>query len=384
MFRRRVETLPEQRCCRRATNSVRVPIGSVSARILLIVGPNHRKEKICGSWNNAVQAPGNYALLRRKIPCFGHSRRQNGLRCSHCGISRRVAPRKHGSNEVTGLPLPAAEGCPACQRAAGAEKRAIQEMPESLRSESNGEGTPRKSVCLAHLEGLLYVLSNATAAKRILRQESEAFRRIAENLQRYALKHEGRCSDLISEEEWQAPKQALTLLTSHRNVTIPLRGVDQRRSTIRASAIPGGRCSRPGRGLFRNRKQIPELFGISDGDEQHASSIGRCRSRAGEQGAARSGDPKVASRGEPCCGTRAGECPRGQRAGRCGGGSQTCSSARQGRRDSNAFGGLRDAFVLLFLLLEKSLRKRQLKTLGDNLVTVCTRSNRGRDCHQMP
>src|SRR5208283_1114482 len=50
MFRRRVETLPEQRCCRRPTNLVRVPIGSVSARNLLIVGPNHRKEKICGSW----------------------------------------------------------------------------------------------------------------------------------------------------------------------------------------------------------------------------------------------------------------------------------------------------------------------------------------------
>jgi hypothetical protein len=48
--------------------------------------------------------------------------------------------------------------------------------------------------------------------------ESESFRRIAENLQRYALKHEGRRSDLITEEEWQAPKHALTLLTGHRNV----------------------------------------------------------------------------------------------------------------------------------------------------------------------
>jgi hypothetical protein len=42
--------------------------------------------------------------------------------------------------------------------------------------------------------------------------------RIAENLQRYALRHEGRRSDLITEEEWQAPKQALTMLAGHRNV----------------------------------------------------------------------------------------------------------------------------------------------------------------------
>ncbi len=45
-----------------------------------------------------------------------------------------------------------------------------------------------------------------------------ALHRIAENLQRYALKHEGRRSDLMTEEEWQAPKQALILLTGHRTV----------------------------------------------------------------------------------------------------------------------------------------------------------------------
>jgi hypothetical protein len=44
------------------------------------------------------------------------------------------------------------------------------------------------------------------------------FRRVGENLQRYALRHEGRRSDLITEEEWQAPQQALTLLAGHRNV----------------------------------------------------------------------------------------------------------------------------------------------------------------------
>jgi ribosome biogenesis GTPase A len=125
---------------------------------------------------------------------------------------------KHGSNGVAGPPLPAGESCPACQKAVEAEKTAIREIADALQSESNGEGTSRQSVCLTHLEGLLHGLSNTTAAKRILLQESEAFRRIAENLQRYALKHEGRRSDLISEEEWQAPKQALTLLTGHRNV----------------------------------------------------------------------------------------------------------------------------------------------------------------------
>jgi ribosome biogenesis GTPase A len=125
---------------------------------------------------------------------------------------------KHGSNGVTGPPLPASESCPACQKAVATEKTAIEEITESLRSESHGEGASRTRVCLTHLDDVLHVLPNPAIAGRLVLRESDAFRRVAENLQRYALKHEGRRSDLITEEEWQAPKQALTLLTGHRKV----------------------------------------------------------------------------------------------------------------------------------------------------------------------
>ncbi len=47
MFRQRVKTLPEWHHYRRPTNSVQVFIESSTALILFIVGPNHRKEKIC-------------------------------------------------------------------------------------------------------------------------------------------------------------------------------------------------------------------------------------------------------------------------------------------------------------------------------------------------
>lgn len=127
-------------------------------------------------------------------------------------------PSKHASNGVAGPPLPAAQSCPACQKAVAAEKTAIEEIAESLRSESCGEPASRKRVCLTHLESVLHALPNPAIAEHLLLRESEAFRRVAENLQRYALKHEGRRSDLITEEEWQAPRQALILLAGHRHV----------------------------------------------------------------------------------------------------------------------------------------------------------------------
>lgn len=125
---------------------------------------------------------------------------------------------KRGASGVSGPPLPAAKTCPACQKATAAERSTIQELVAVFESGANGGKMPGKRFCLTHLEEILRALRSTAAGNRLLLRESETFRRVAENLQRYALKHEGRRSDLITEEEWQAPKQALTLLAGHRNV----------------------------------------------------------------------------------------------------------------------------------------------------------------------
>ncbi len=125
---------------------------------------------------------------------------------------------KHGVNGVSSPPLPPAESCPACQKAAAAEQRAIREFAAIFENAADEAEIPGKRFCLTHLEEILRALRSTAAGKRLLLRDSETFRRVAENLQRYALKHEGRRSDLITEEEWQAPKQALMLLAGHRNV----------------------------------------------------------------------------------------------------------------------------------------------------------------------
>ncbi len=125
---------------------------------------------------------------------------------------------KHTNGGVAGPPLPAGETCPACRRVKEAEEIAVREMAEGLETSGDDRSKADKRLCLIHLENVVLALHNSSAGKVLLERESETLRRVAENLQRYALKHEGRRSDLITEEEWQAPKQALTLLVGHRNV----------------------------------------------------------------------------------------------------------------------------------------------------------------------
>jgi GTPase SAR1 family protein len=141
------------------------------------------------------------------------------FRCSEdlLTLAEGQAP-KHPSGGVAGPPLPADQTCPACRKAREAGQKSVREIADQLGAGANRNRNADQRFCLTHLEEMLLALRDTSAAKQLLERESETLRRIAENLQRYALRHEGRRSDLITEEEWQAPKQALTLLAGHRNV----------------------------------------------------------------------------------------------------------------------------------------------------------------------
>jgi ribosome biogenesis GTPase A len=125
---------------------------------------------------------------------------------------------KYVLNGVVEPPLPADTTCPACVKAREAEQAAVRDLVRRLESAAEGNQAAEPRFCLTHLEAMLLALRDLSVAKRLLEREGEMLRRIAENLQRYALRHEGRRSDLIAEEEWQAPRQALTLLAGHHSV----------------------------------------------------------------------------------------------------------------------------------------------------------------------
>ena len=106
--------------------------------------------------------------------------------------------------------------CPACKVRGDAEETLIQTIAQRLQGSPDSAGTV--ALCLLHLELLLRHIRDATVRQRLLLREAAVMERTAEDMQRYAIKHDALRRHLVSKEENDAPLLALQLLTGHRNV----------------------------------------------------------------------------------------------------------------------------------------------------------------------
>ena len=108
--------------------------------------------------------------------------------------------------------------CPACALRWTTE----DEMVESIlrragRTMSWGELSP-SALCLPHLQLILQRSDDESLRHGLLSREAAFAERIAEDMQRYAIKHDGIRRALVSDEEVYAPLRALQMLVGHRNV----------------------------------------------------------------------------------------------------------------------------------------------------------------------
>ena len=113
--------------------------------------------------------------------------------------------------------LPGADRCILCEVTANAEKRVIEHIVASLSAETSMD-SDNLSLCLPHLARTLDAISDKELSLPLIRRIDAAFDRAAENMQRYALKHEGLRRELVSDEEWQAPEFGLALTVGDRRV----------------------------------------------------------------------------------------------------------------------------------------------------------------------
>lgn len=74
------------------------------------------------------------------------------------------------------------------------------------------------ALCLPHLELLLRHVHDVPLRQQLLLREAAAMERTAEDMQRYAIKHDALRRHLVSREENDAPLLGLQLLAGHRNV----------------------------------------------------------------------------------------------------------------------------------------------------------------------
>jgi small GTP-binding protein len=112
------------------------------------------------------------------------------------------------------------QSCPACEVRKQSEQTAVEEVADLAR-QAGGRTARIPACCLPHLAMVAECLGPGEPARKLLAVHATLLERTAEDLQRYALKHDALRRHLTSEEERRAAQIALLLLAGHRNLSSP-------------------------------------------------------------------------------------------------------------------------------------------------------------------
>jgi small GTP-binding protein len=108
--------------------------------------------------------------------------------------------------------------CACCDSRRIAETTAVNTVGGRLRAMPDQALASLSDICLPHLRLLSAELGEHPVAARLLARHGVVLQRMAENLRRYALKHDGLRRYLASDEEEKAAERALVMLAGHRNL----------------------------------------------------------------------------------------------------------------------------------------------------------------------
>jgi small GTP-binding protein len=106
--------------------------------------------------------------------------------------------------------------CAACDGRVIAETTAVNTVAGRLRAMPDQALASLSDICLPHLRLLSAALGEHPVAARLLARQGAVLQRMADNLRRYALKHDGLRRYLASDEEEKAAERALVMLAGHR------------------------------------------------------------------------------------------------------------------------------------------------------------------------
>jgi len=116
--------------------------------------------------------------------------------------------------------LPGRETCPVCRVCASAESEAIARIEERFAEQPDDALNSLSVVCLPHLRRVIEALDDADALQALLLREAVILDRIAEDMRRYATKHDAVRRTLASDEEDRAGSNAIVALAGLRNVNL--------------------------------------------------------------------------------------------------------------------------------------------------------------------
>ncbi len=137
-------------------------------------------------------------------------------------LSRRLSGLAGDSRKTLGVEarrlLTKPEQCQACKEQFAVEERVIGELIEEVTAHG-GERPPKLPVlCLPHLSALLGKLPDSDLASEFVALQAAILERLAENMERYALKHDALRRGLQSEDERVAYHRALSHLAGDKRL----------------------------------------------------------------------------------------------------------------------------------------------------------------------
>lgn len=108
--------------------------------------------------------------------------------------------------------------CPVCKVRWAAEDQMVDSILDRTSRPDNRDQVALSALCLPHLQLILQRTEDESLRCYLLSREAALMERVAEDMQRYAIKHDALRRHLASSEEQDSYLQALQLLVGHRNV----------------------------------------------------------------------------------------------------------------------------------------------------------------------
>lgn len=111
--------------------------------------------------------------------------------------------------------------CQICHVRVEAERKAVDEAVAILRRLEASPNGRLPGLCLLHLAMVVGELGKGRTAETLLNAHAQFFERMAEDAQRYALRHDALRRHLTSQEERSASQLMLLMLAGHRSLCAP-------------------------------------------------------------------------------------------------------------------------------------------------------------------
>jgi GTP-binding protein EngB required for normal cell division len=132
----------------------------------------------------------------------------------------------HSTNDLwagTRNLLTGVDKCRACQEQLALERKALEDIERKMTPADGDQSAPLPVLCLQHLSDLLQMAPKSERAADLIEFEAALFERLAENMRRYALKHDALRRGTESEDERVAYHRGLSQLAGDKRLQSPWR-----------------------------------------------------------------------------------------------------------------------------------------------------------------